>query len=164
VKGAVTVAFESRKGQSLTVTADIPAGTFAKVYLPAFAYPDNALIVDGASRTGTREGDFVFVDSLPGGHHVVSRGVPVAARPAQPGAPAGTGMAIDAGQGTVRFRLGGGRTGTIFVTVRDIRGTRVGAFALAAAAERTLSLPPGLYVCLAARTGERPAPAKFVVR
>jgi alpha-L-rhamnosidase len=36
VKGTITVAFESRRGQSLKVTAGIPAGAYAKAYVPAY--------------------------------------------------------------------------------------------------------------------------------
>jgi len=165
VKGAVKVAFESHRGQSLVITADIPAATFAKVYLPAFASSGDEILVDNAARNGVREGDFVFVDSVPAGHHVIGRGVPVAMRPSVSASAPIQGLAILAGAHSARFHRADGLSGPAGITLYDIVGNRVAAFSLGASeGDRILPLPPGLYICWIRYAGQGPLPAKFMVR
>ena len=73
VKGTIDVAFESRRGQSLAITADVPAATLAKVYVPAFGRSGDDVLVDGRTVTGMRSGSFIAVDSIPPGRHVIER-------------------------------------------------------------------------------------------
>jgi hypothetical protein len=163
VKGNVTVAFESRRGKSLAITAQVPAGAFAKVYVPVFGYANTDVLVDNRTVAGVREGDFLSVDSLPAGSHVIERRDP-ASRVSRAPIAAGPSVLVFPGEGVVRFRAAGGRGGKLVVTLRDLGGKRVGAFALDPMAERTIRLKPGVYFSYAGNRGEKPAPAKFLVR
>jgi hypothetical protein len=167
VKGTITVAFESRRGQSLAITAEVPSGTFAKVYVPAYGSADTEVLVDNLARAGAREGDFLSVDSLPPGKHVIERRNPATGLPGGPSARAARGPALVkgyAGAGFVRFRAEAVRDREAFVAVHQLGGKRIAAFALGPDAERIIRLAPGVYVSYAGYRGEAPVPAKFVVR
>lgn len=165
VKGPIVVSFESRRGQSLAITADVPAGSVAKIYVPAFGSANNDVLVDSRTVAGSREGDFLAVDSLPAGHHVIERRNP--ATGVSPGGPlmaSGPAVKIYGGMGLVRFRYPVGQAGAAYVSVHGLDGKRVMGFGMEPGSERTLRLRPGVYVAYAGNRGERAIPAKFLVR
>lgn len=170
VKGNIAVAFESRRGQSLSLAVTVPAGARAKVYVPTFGSGDNEVLVDNQKRTGTREGDFLAIDSLPPGDHALARTLPGTALPRMR-ASFGAGLRILPGPGSARFRLADRQAGPSRIAVTDASGKRVSEFVLEGAGERIVALAPGLYFASARSQGREPAAAaappirsKFVVR
>lgn len=163
VKGTIGVAFQSVKGKSLSLTIDVPSGTFARVYLPLLELASTSLQVDNRAVPGTLSGAFLFVDSIPPGRHVISRGFTVGVRPVEPEAPGRVGVTMMPGRGRVRF-YSDKSSGETSLTLLDFRGNRICAFSLGASEDRTLSLPPGVYVSVFNSPGRKSVPAKFMVR
>ena len=120
------------------------------------------VVVDNRSVPGVFAGEFMSIDSLPPGRHVLTRGIPVALPSGNPDAEGGEGWTPIPGAGTVRFRWDG-RSGPAALTIRDLRGNALKVLDLAAG-DATVALPPGLYLAAFERQGRRPAAAKFMVR
>ncbi|MEK6477026.1 alpha-L-rhamnosidase C-terminal domain-containing protein [Catalinimonas sp. 4WD22] len=60
IRGAVEVSFDQRKG--FTMEVDIPANTEAEVYMPLQGKKINTAMVNGSSRKGRREGNFLVFE------------------------------------------------------------------------------------------------------
>jgi alpha-L-rhamnosidase len=68
IKGGIGVAFIHR-ADTVELTVRVPANTCATVHLPRLGKPHDAVEVNGASRDGRLEGDFVVLEGIGSGTH-----------------------------------------------------------------------------------------------
>lgn len=73
IRGAIHVDFKSTEGSAFALNIRIPANTEARVYLPKLGSDNPAVKVDGVSRDGVMEGEFVVLDNIGSGSHRLER-------------------------------------------------------------------------------------------
>ena len=71
VKGSVSVSVT--KGAAYKIAVVIPCGATAKVYVKDYGSLGATVMVDGASKSGTVEGQYVVFDNVPPGSHVFEK-------------------------------------------------------------------------------------------
>ena len=73
IKGSISVSVT--KGSTYKITAAIPTGTTAKVYVKDYGSLGTAVTVDGVSKSGTMEGQYVVFDNVSSGSHTFEKGM-----------------------------------------------------------------------------------------
>jgi hypothetical protein len=164
IKGTITVAFESRRGQSIKITIKIPSSSTAKVYVPAFGLVNNDVLVDNKKITGVRDGDFISVDSISSGSHVIERNILVESLRQKTKRFTASNVMIIPGTHSARFSINDKLHRPASMTVYDCRGKKVCSLSLQGADERTIDLTPGTYVSFIKFPGSKPFLTKFLIQ
>ncbi len=163
VKGSISVSFQSVRGQSMAMTVAIPSSVFARVFLPSFGMSDNNVMVDKVQVTGVRDGNFVYVDSIPSGSHTLSRGIPTAVLGSSlpiAGAPK---LSIAVHGSTVCCSLGGIAAGTCSGIIYTLAGRVAARVNFDKAGYGKASLMAGEYIMYVKTPGPGLASRIFVV-
>ena len=164
VKGTITVAFESRRGQSMTITATIPSAMVAQVYVPTFGAANNDVLVDNKKMSGVRDGDFLSIDSISSGSHIITRSISTSSLPNISVRTATGRITIASTARGVCFRIGNTVPGPAIVTIFDCRGKQACRIALDATEDYGIALPTGAYVAFIQYPGVKAGPFRFIVQ
>jgi len=71
VRGQIRSRLENRKDEVFRLRINLPANTTARVCLPRLGSDDTTVCVDGQNMKGIPEGDFVCVDPIGSGEHII---------------------------------------------------------------------------------------------
>ena len=75
IRGPITISFNNDPGKSFHLEVDVPGNVSAQLAVPRLGSDDPSITVDGHRILGTIEDNFIFVDGIGSGHHVVERSV-----------------------------------------------------------------------------------------
>lgn len=75
IRGGITISFNNDPGTSFHMEVDLPGNVSAQLAVPRMGSDDPSITVDGHRILGTMEDNFIFVDGIGSGHHVVARSV-----------------------------------------------------------------------------------------
>jgi hypothetical protein len=152
VKGTILVSFKSEKDKSIIITATVPVVT--KFYVPTYSLGDNTVIVDGKQVVGTREGKFIYVDSIAPGSHTIERQVLVGTAAALKGPRYRAPLTFAIRNHGAEFGQSGSFVETgLFIKIIDCRGKLVRQMVINGKNKSRISLPTGAYTVITKSDG-----------